>query len=464
MPEFVNVLCCNYIHYIRVRLTIEWQKSMTWTNRSVKSFAAGGNPVEKMEDTARKSVLRAIDEGWSGPPFDPIQLARHLEINLTPNNAIQDARTVPNEDGELTIEFNPNRPRGRVRFSIAHEIAHTFFDDCAAEIRNRDHKAKAAKDNWQLEMLCNLGAAELIMPIGSAPQFESDYLSMNMIMDLRKKYDVSTEALLIRYVKLTGRPIAVFCASRVEGGKDDGAYRIDYTIPSKSWPLERIEGGTLKNSKVINQCTAIGFIASGVEKIVEGKKGLEIECVGLPPYPGSVHPRVAGFIRTDSGRSSSINEIHYHKGDATNPGGTGNRIIAHVVNDATPNWGGAGFAVALKRRYKHIQRDFKTWALSFPDNFSLGNGCMISIRNDLKCYNMIAQRGYKNTGFPLIRYSALGQCLESLAELAKLEDSSIHMPRIGSGNAGGSWTIVEELISDTLLSKGIFVHVYDFDG
>jgi O-acetyl-ADP-ribose deacetylase (regulator of RNase III) len=439
-------------------------KQINWTNKSVKTFADGDNPVLKMESVARKHVLKALDEGWTGPPFDPIQLAKHLDLNLVPNSAIQDARTVPDQEGRLTIEFNPNRPRGRVRFSIAHEIAHTFFDDCADEIRHRDSTAKTSRDNWQLEMLCNLGAAELIMPIGSDPHFERGSLSMNMVMDLRKKFDVSTEALLIRHVKLTNRPLAIFCASRIEGGNKDGQYRIDYSIPSRSWPFDSVQGHVLESPNVVNQCTAIGFIASGTEKIIPNKRAMEIECVGLPPYPGSIYPRVAGFIKTDADRKPSINEIKFHVGDATEPGGTGKRIIAHIINDATPNWGGGGFAVALKRRYKHVQQEFKSWASSFPDHFQLGNGCMIRINDELKCYNMVAQRGYRYTGSPLIRYSALGACLEDLAKLASADNASIHMPRIGVGNARGNWDLVEELISETLLSKGIPVHVYDFEG
>jgi hypothetical protein len=35
------------------------------------------------------------------------------------------------------------------------------------------------------------------------------------------------------------------------------------------------------------------------------------------------------------------------------------------------------------------------------------------------------------------------------------------MPRIGCGQAGGSWFIVEELIASTLLGSGVPAVVYD---
>jgi hypothetical protein len=35
------------------------------------------------------------------------------------------------------------------------------------------------------------------------------------------------------------------------------------------------------------------------------------------------------------------------------------------------------------------------------------------------------------------------------------------MPRIGAGQAGGNWSVIEELIGDILLTSGIDVTVYD---
>jgi hypothetical protein len=73
---------------------------------------------------------------------------------------------------------------------------------------------------------------------------------------------------------------------------------------------------------------------------------------------------------------------------------------------------------------------------------------------------MIAQHGYGPSTRPRLRYSALQSCLEQLAELAKQKHGSVHMPRIGIGNAGGSWPIVAELVEDALVSQGVDVTVY----
>ena len=139
-------------------------QDIKWTNSSVLRFANGRNPIDAIEHTARNQVLVAMDAGWQGPPFSPIALAGIKGIPVEANADVRDARTVAIE-GTLRIQFNPTQPRERVRFSIAHEVAHTLFADAADKDRHRG--GDGSRDNWQLEMLCNIAAAEFVMPVGS---------------------------------------------------------------------------------------------------------------------------------------------------------------------------------------------------------------------------------------------------------------------------------------------------------
>ena len=41
------------------------------------------------------------------------------------------------------------------------------------------------------------------------------------------------------------------------------------------------------------------------------------------------------------------------------------------------------------------------------------------------------------------------------------EFASVHMPRIGTGQAGGSWSIIEDLVDNELCAHGVPVTVYD---
>jgi len=51
-----------------------------------------------------------------------------------------------------------------------------------------------------------------------------------------------------------------------------------------------------------------------------------------------------------------------------------------------------------------------------------------------------------------------------LNQIAAERSASIHMPRVGSGQAGGSWFLVQELITNVLLSENAPVFVYDLPG
>lgn len=429
-----------------------------WTNRSVLAFAGDRDPVDAITQYARSLTLKAMEEGWPGPPFDPATLASWLKIDVIPREDIRDARTLPKPDSTYQIEFNPHRSRGRVRYSIAHEIAHTFFPDCAEAIRNRVAKEEQEGDEWQLEMLCNIAAAEIIMPLGTFPDLRREKADLDELMRLRHEYDVSTEALLLRYIRLTAQSRALFASSRQETGPYEGRYRIDYAVASSTWSGIIPLGAYLSDSTLAAECTAIGFTAKGTE-IWPGGEPLQLECVGVPPYPGATYPRTIGIAAHADDEDVEESSIRYLKGDALDPRGEGARMIIHVVNNRSKTWGG-GFAKQAAIRYPESQIDFRTWS-STLGNHQLGNTHFYGGDGHLTLASMVAQRGYGKSAEPRISYPALESCLQSVQERATAAAASVHMPRIGCGQAGGRWDAVSELIDNTLVRNGVQVTVYD---
>ena len=318
-----------------------------WTNESVLKFAKGREPVQALVEAVRGLILHAIDEGWSGPPFDPMKLAELKGIYVSPRGDIPDARTVPLGQNRLVIEYNPTRPNARVRYSIAHEIAHTLFPDCAAKVRNRGFHS-GGKDDWQLEALCNIAAAEILMPVGSMTSDEIGTLDINSISETRKRFAVSTEAVLIRLAHLSNESCAVFTASRREASDSSTAYWFDYVMPTRSWKHDVKRGTKLPDPSPASECTAIGFTAKGNCEFPRIAENIRMECIGIAPYPGALFPRIAGFLAGKMRATTSIPGVHFLRGNVLEPRGTGRRLIAHVVSDATPNWGGKGVAMSLK--------------------------------------------------------------------------------------------------------------------
>jgi len=70
------------------------QTQERWTNESVRSLAGSEDPVDAVVRKARATVVKAIDRGWSGPPFDPLKLAQLMGIEVIGKEAVRDARTV----------------------------------------------------------------------------------------------------------------------------------------------------------------------------------------------------------------------------------------------------------------------------------------------------------------------------------------------------------------------------------
>lgn len=157
-----------------------------------------------------------------------------------------------------------------------------------------------------------------------------------------------------------------------------------------------------------------------------------------------------------------MTSIVYLKGDATKPhSGPTKRIIAHVCNDLGL-WG-AGFSGAISEQWSGPEVQYRLWhSGGKEDGFMLGEIQLVPVSFTTSVANMIAQSGIRRdrNDPPAIRYHSLELCLHKLSARALESRSTIHMPLIGAGLAGGSWGVIEKIISRKLCSLGISVTVY----
>lgn len=151
--------------------------------------------------------------------------------------------------------------------------------------------------------------------------------------------------------------------------------------------------------------------------------------------------------------------ITYLKGDATDPQAKGAKIIAHICNNM--NGWGRGFVLAVSKRWKEPEIDYRNWYRHGPD-FDLGKVRYVKVRDDIHVANMLGQQGMK-TGSkgPPIRYEALRKCLIDVHKTAQEYGATVHMPRIGTGLAGGKWDIIGPMIEE-IFTNSVQVYVYDY--
>ncbi len=246
------------------------------------------------EDAIRKSAKQLVAQYVAlfdqlDIPIDVAALASLRDIRESNDLPVlsEDAELAPDGRGGVEMRVNPDRPETRKRFSIAHEISHTFFPEyqvkewCRTDARYRDR----SDPSQYLEMLCDIGAAELLLP---EPWFSDDAALIQCAGDLSNlalKYHASREATLRRYAELSTQCIAaVFLVWKLKPSqegvvdnkyqtnllgltpeqqvRDALALRIDYSIASAAFrttnlylpPDKSVEGGPIVDAARTASC------------------------------------------------------------------------------------------------------------------------------------------------------------------------------------------------------------------
>lgn len=208
----------------------------------------------------------------------------------------------------------------------------------------------------------------------------------------------------------------------------------------------------------IYSCTAIGQTNHSSEGWIADRK-LVVECVGIPGFPGTLLPRIAGIVRF-RGQDAKQDELKFVHGNVLALRGEDAKVICQLVNDQARVWGG-GVARASAKKYPNAQQKFSSWIVQIPRKERLGQVHFVETQPDLTVASLVAQEGYGPALGPRIRYAPLERAFSVVAQFALDHNASVHMPRIGAGQSGGSWDTVEEIVRDTLVSKGVHVTIYD---
>lgn len=157
--------------------------------------------------------------------------------------------------------------------------------------------------------------------------------------------------------------------------------------------------------------------------------------------------------------------INYVKGDVTEPHIDHSIPGVHYIAHVCTNFGGygKGCAQAIAKRFPNVRDHYKQVYRSNQNTLNLGDIQIVQAipYNNLFVVNMIAQNGYKTYDNPMpLSYEYLRLCLSNLRMNAYKRTIAVHMPKIGTGLAGGNWGVISTIISTTLVDHGIPVNVY----
>lgn len=174
-----------------------------------------------------------------GPsPLDVLGSVRNIRRRCSgeiPPGAACSALLVPINGGYEVI-LNAHETKERQWFSFAHEIVHTFFRDINAHVTPSPLE----------EHLCDVGAAELTMPLNRfKPGVLGQPLGLELIDQLHEEFNVSFGAAGRRTMSFTDQIACLFLASLARTraqelvNKGEPVLRVVSWTPSSKWPEKR---------------------------------------------------------------------------------------------------------------------------------------------------------------------------------------------------------------------------------
>ncbi len=158
------------------------------------------DPVDAIIRHARALVL---ESGLSKPPFHPASFAHLRRVRAIVQREMNvDGRLLPSDDGFI-IELRKDRPHERKNFTCAHELAHTFFYESVPTVKYRALESQTPQHDPEEEMLCNIAAAEMLMPQPIFSKTAADFgESPQALVGIARLFETSITATVIRLQRL----------------------------------------------------------------------------------------------------------------------------------------------------------------------------------------------------------------------------------------------------------------------
>jgi hypothetical protein len=235
----------------------------------VQLFTRRAGVAEGRADDAMRALVARLSE-----PSNRSGLAAELDSFLTKRRILQTnvVRGLSSDgyiepigsafDDGFRMVLRGGSAQTRSRFTIAHELCHTFFYEIVPELKFGSQEA-----DQEEERLCNLGASELLIPTKGLKIRAKKYrVSVTSLEELARIYVVSPEAMLLRLRSLRlwdcelsfWRPTQRgFSLDRAVGGRranwiwsDDAplqrAWRSNQTVTGRTYLELRDPGGGLQ--------------------------------------------------------------------------------------------------------------------------------------------------------------------------------------------------------------------------
>jgi Zn-dependent peptidase ImmA (M78 family) len=188
---------------------------------------------------------RTLDELGLSPAIDHEIVASYRDIIRIDEADLDWSGHIATTSDGLVITVNKQHPRTRQRFTVFHEIMHTFLPGFTMQTRYRCNPGQGdqvlAPGTRDLEKLCDIGAAELLFPrIPFRNDLTNQSIDFELIENLATRYDASREATCRRIVDLNTCPtmlITFEVCCKPSRPHDEPALRVIFQYSGRrQWP------------------------------------------------------------------------------------------------------------------------------------------------------------------------------------------------------------------------------------
>lgn len=156
-------------------------KQRSWTSAAARRILAAVDAATTVEEAVTIIAHRFL-LGLSFPPTDLDGLGLRLRVHRFRSMDIPVAGELRRSGQSFEVVYAPRMPVGRVRFTIAHELAHAFLETTGPGCPTHGS---------ELERLCDLFAVEILLPKDRLAPLFSAPLGLPTILTLVDRCAVS---------------------------------------------------------------------------------------------------------------------------------------------------------------------------------------------------------------------------------------------------------------------------------
>jgi Zn-dependent peptidase ImmA (M78 family) len=203
------------------------------------------------------ALLRQIGSDWLPPPFNPFMVAQALGIRCRQASAAIDDGMISVRDGDPMILYRRRRSKVQTYFTLFHEIAHTLFPEYRRDFLH-DGSQRLFGPQGQLEYLCNIAAAEFLMPMDLFRcDLEQHGFGAPQVPYLCERYQAAAEEVCMRMIEsdATECVLGLYEPRRQKRRRSQRqSLALSYALPSRSF---RDQGLRLSSEVVLGQRNCI---------------------------------------------------------------------------------------------------------------------------------------------------------------------------------------------------------------